>query len=211
MASKYNNKLKDISPLSVVLKFEIFKTADILSFQYSKYINGVPGSGKTEYRQTNKISDIHAFYNELENIVNNLNSQEELGIHSSISKQYIKYHMPLIDFSASSDDHLFEKMSHLQETFNYDIYLFKTGRSYHAYLDALMTEREWKRFLGHLLLLNNINENFVDSRWVGHSLIQGFSALRLSCNTPLYLEYPTFWQKIPKRDTKNVTRDLELF
>lgn len=212
MALKYNNDLKGTSPLSVILKFDIFKSGEALAFHYSRYINGMPGSGKSEYRHKSKIADINTFYGELENIINNLTVREELAIHSTVHKQQVKYHMPQIDFAISAEDHLFEKMSRLQEVYNYDIYLFKTGRSYHGYLDTLLTETEWRKFLGHLLLLNDVNEFFIDPRWIGHSAVHGFSSLRLSCNTPLYLSYPILWQKLPKRvvdDTKIV--ELELF
>jgi len=198
MALRYNSAIKEKSPLTKLIKFDIFNIPQRIIFQYSKYINGGPGSGKVEVRETNRIIDILSFYKELEHNINNLLPREELAIHSVVIKNNIRYHIPFIDFSYPTDEDIFNSMSKLQEEYNFTIYLFKSGRSYHAYFDGLLTDYHWKKFLGHLLLLNTTKSSVVDSRWVGHSIIQGFSSLRLSCNTPLYKGYPEYWTSIPK-------------
>lgn len=202
MVSKYSIQEKSKSPLSKILEFEILKTHfQNLIFQYSVYINGEPGYGKTEHRETSKIVDIISFSEHLSAIINNLKTREELAFHSVIIRNNTRYHLPLIDFAKPNIEDVFESICKLQENgnYNYDFYLFKSGRSYHAYIDTLLTDYQWKKFLGHLLLLNNEKKNITDTRWIGHSMIQGFSSLRLSCNTPLYRSYPTYWRKIPKR------------
>ncbi|HNP22605.1 MAG TPA: hypothetical protein PKM63_22190 [Panacibacter sp.] len=200
MALKYDINLKASSPISKLLLFECLKGESRKVFQFNIYINGEPESGKTEYREIIDIPDIYQFNFFLEQKINSLREREELSFSSRVSVNNEIFHIPMIDFSDANDEQLFYGVSKLQETFNFDFYLFSSGRSFHAYVDALLPEKEWRKFLGELLLLNNRKENnIVDSRWIGHSIKQEFSSLRLSCNTPLYLAYPEYLQKIPKR------------
>jgi hypothetical protein len=198
MELKYN-VAKNNSPLVKLLEFDTFKLNPNLIFQYSKYINGVPGTGKVELRVTKRLKDISSFYKDLELQINNLAPKEELAIHSIIIKDQIRYHIPFIDFAEPSDSEIFDSISKLQEIYNSKVYLFKTGRSFHAYFDCLLTDHYWKKFLGHLLLLNVHSSSITDTRWIGHSIIQGFSSLRLSCNTEAYLSIPKYWTSIPKK------------
>lgn len=189
-------KIKEASPVSVLLKFSSLRGSSDLIFQYSKYINGEPGSGKTKSRQTYELAKIQDFSVSFEQEIQSLKIDEELAIHSIIRRSGSKFHLPLIDFYEVTENELFTALCNLQEDFNYDIYLFKSGRSFHGYIDTLFTNEEWFKFLGKLLLLNRTSQ-IVDSLWVGHSLVNGYSSLRLSCNTSLYKSYPIFWQKLP--------------
>lgn len=54
--------------------------------------------------------------------------------------------------------------------------LLNSGRSFHFYGHSLMSEEEWRLFLGHSLLLTD----FVDSRYIGHALMNNECRLRVS-------------------------------
>lgn len=55
-------------------------------------------------------------------------------------------------------------------------WLLKTSNSYHFYGEELVNAREWERFMGRWLLL----EDLCDVRFVGHCIIEGVSCLRFS-------------------------------
>lgn len=71
------------------------------------------------------------------------------------------------------------------------LWLFNSGRSFHGYIEQLMIPKEWREFLGRLLLMNGVaTPQVVDSRWIGHRLIGGYCALRWSMNTSYYKQMP---------------------
>ncbi len=78
-----------------------------------------------------------------------------------------------------------------------DLRIYATGRSYHAYTNAeaccLLNGDDWRNYMASLLLLPPLEDMqpVVDTRWVGHCLIRGSGALRLSCQDQHYLQYPT--------------------
>jgi|GEM_PF-3118628 len=194
-------KIRSISPISKLIRFTCFKSKIPIIIYYSKYVNGEVGLGNTKSREINAVTDIKPLFKEFECLLKNLKSDEEMAIHSLVESNGNKYHIPQVDFSIPTNSDIFESMSKLQNDFNFDVYIFKSGRSYHAYFDGLLNEEDWKKFLGKLILLNKpqMNIDIIDIRWVGHSLTNGFSALRLSKNTPLYLSYPEYLAKIPKK------------
>ena len=55
--------------------------------------------------------------------------------------------------------------------------ILASGASYHFYGFDLLDQVEWIRFMGSCLLAP-----YSDSRWIGHGLIAGSSALRISAN-----------------------------
>jgi hypothetical protein len=63
-----------------------------------------------------------------------------------------------------------------------------------VYFHTALPADQWHRFLGRILLwtppISNAAPVPVDARWVGHSLVQGFSALRLTKHTANYLQPP---------------------
>ncbi len=55
-------------------------------------------------------------------------------------------------------------------------WLLESGRSYHYYSQQILTDEEWKVFLGKCLLMSG----YVDDRYIGHQLVDGHCVLRLS-------------------------------
>jgi len=96
-------------------------------------------------------------------------------------------HIPMIDFKCAPTQ---ENVDLAREAFakigQTDGVLLNSGNSFHYYGQTLLSENEWLTFLGHSLLLSD----FIDTRYVGHALINGECRLRLS-TTPLNPFIPT--------------------
>ena len=96
-------------------------------------------------------------------------------------------HIPMIDFKCAPTQ---QNVEMAKEAFpkigQTDGVLLNSGNSFHYYGQTLMNEKEWLKFLGHCLLLSD----FIDTRYVGHALINGECRLRLS-TTPLNPFIPT--------------------
>lgn len=166
-----------------------------VTFYFSVYKNGVPGSGKTVVRSI--IQKEWLSFKSLTNLNETIPEGYEIAINSSVEIEKEDFHIPLIDFSyKKEDENLNRALEILKIECRCSIYLFKSGHSFHAYLDKLLTQDEWHIFLGKLLLLNNLGIDIVDPRWIGHSLIQNYSALRITRNTASYIQEPRFIKKI---------------
>lgn len=120
---------------------------------------------------------------------------EELAFHSVYKKGATKYHLPMIDFDCSVEDLGYAK-STLYKLLPNNIFsglaFYDSGRSLHAYGSTGLKNKEWINFMGRLLLSNIPNHpSIVDTRWVGHRLMGGFSSLRWSSNSDMYLKVPS--------------------
>jgi hypothetical protein len=187
-SSENNSPLRFLTHLS--RKYPGFDRLEI-----SRYVSG--GQGKTLSRKIELIPFNVLIDSTLTKILGELSIDEELAVHSNIFKKNVKHCIPLIDFAFIELDQQAESMLHtIKIYFNADIYLFKSGRSFHGYVLKIINQTEWRVFLGKLLLFNqpNFPNQYVDSRWIGHSLEQNFSALRLSLNSNFYIQEPTFIQ-----------------
>jgi hypothetical protein len=106
-----------------------------------------------------------------------------------------KCHFALLDFEAS-DLQRIERASKVLIS-EYDAkqaVLVNSGRSYHLYMDVLLTHEAWVRFMGRALLLNGRDESpTVDARWIGHRLIGGHAALRWSAKTKPFVPEIIQW------------------
>jgi hypothetical protein len=103
---------------------------------------------------------------------------KELSLHCWVTKDKSNYFIPMIDFICKSKPNLKDLLP-----LHYDFQIYSSGNSYHGYSPVLVPAKEWHSYMGDLLLLNMPNkEGIVDSRWAGHSFINGFCALRLTSN-----------------------------
>lgn len=133
---------------------------------------------------------------EYENLLENLDPDKDVALHSRVSMkdEANTLHIPMIDFnySVTISNH-FPEIIKLTSDFGCEtVALFDSGRSYHLYGNALLKPEEWQKFMGRLLLLNQPNqEKVVDSRWIGHRLLSGYSSLRWSNNSTQYLQEPS--------------------
>jgi len=99
-------------------------------------------------------------------------------------------HLPMVDFKCAPTQPNIElakeAFAKIGQT---DGVLLNSGNSFHYYGQTLMNEKEWRDFLGHCLLLSD----FIDTRYVGHALINNECRLRLS-TAPLNPFIPTVVQ-----------------
>jgi hypothetical protein len=118
---------------------------------------------------------------------------QELAIHSDVALEGgERRHLVMVDMSTSARAHLEKLRSFLGDHFFQQIAWFTSGRSFHGYGEDLLSEQDWVRFMGLLLLANKPRlEPTVDPRWIGHRLLAGYSALRWTKNTAHYLIPPS--------------------
>lgn len=126
-------------------------------------------------------------------IMENTPTGQELALHSNVRLSEDKHvHLAMIDMSTTARAHLEKLRTFLGDNFYQNIVWYSSGRSFHGYGADLLTETEWHKFMGMLLLANQPNlEPTVDPRWIGHRLLAGYAALRWTKNTPLYLGFPS--------------------
>lgn len=158
---------------------------DELMFEFSRYVYSQRG-----LTSSREVFEAHAFSVSdawMMSQIERLTSRQELAWHSRAWLQGKCYHIPMIDFLGRQEpDEIIHYMKAIGICHSCSFFLFDSGRSLHGYFDILIPVGEWLSFLGSLLLLNRSDSTIrqvTDSRWVGHSLEHGFSALRVSNNT----------------------------
>jgi len=125
-----------------------------------------------------------------------LGPQEEIAFHSKVYVGRLfrecVLHVPMIDFKGDMGDRQIDLGLGLLNDFRCSrAAIFSSGRSYHLYAFALLSEKEWIGFMGRALLLNPPDgPDLVDTRWIGHRLLAGYSSLRWTKNTDFYLQLP---------------------
>lgn len=148
-----------------------------------------------EDRRTNWEISITDFFDSghIAQIMEKTPSGQELAFHSNVRLGTGEYmHLIMIDMSTTARAHLEKLRAFLGDNCYQKIVWYSSGRSFHGYGSALLTESEWYKFMGILLLANQPNlEPTVDPRWIGHRLLAGYAALRWTKNTSLYLGPPS--------------------
>lgn len=179
------------SPLSYLARLIEQKFNEDYTLQISIYESG--GQGITLSREIFDWQCTNDIVIKLQDHINNLSNNKELALHSKVKVKDNELHIPMIDFATEViNNELYEKVSIIAESFNAKFKLFKSGRSYHGYFNTLITKNDWIKYLGALLLLNKPYDPFeyIDSRWIGHALEHGYSALRVSYNSNFYKQIP---------------------
>ena len=126
-----------------------------------------------------------------EALLHKLAKDEEIAFHSLVKNSGACSHLLLVDFRSPDCSRVEQAAEGLIGEYPVkSAALFESGRSFHLYLDKLMTQDLWVKFMGRLLLLNDRDSPVLtDARWVGHRLIGGYAALRWSANTSRYMEF----------------------
>ena len=123
-----------------------------------------------------------------------LGPNEEMAWHSWVECGGLVFHIPMVDFVGRPVHPILSRLGRMLRAemgLSGGLALFDTGRSFHGYFPDLIPDRAWPKYLGHLLLLNEHARFLViDTRWVGHGLVRGFTALRWSHNTDRYHAMP---------------------
>lgn len=160
-----------------------------VELQYSKYQPG--GKSQTLYRETfqYQIKRGQNF-----NGIQNNGDKYEIALHSTIKIADQQLHIPMVDFNVNSNLGNVAKVFKKLKVMDSELYIYNSGRSFHGYYLNLLNSDDWYKYLGSLLLLNDRKKPFkyIDTRWVGHCLEHGYSALRLSKNSNSYLSKPIF-------------------
>jgi hypothetical protein len=163
-----------------------------LVLEFSRYIH--LGLGQTLSREIFHVEarNVHAAW--LADEICGLSAGQELALHSKVIQKDRIFHLPMVDFAhVDSLKILLLKTHPVRQSLPVDITLYDSGQSMHGYFFCLIDEKEWYKYLGRLLLCDppfGAEEQIIDSRWVGHSLEHGFSALRWSCNSAIYQSLP---------------------
>lgn len=188
MRNEYKVSRHPISHIKKIFENE----KEEIKCSYSLY-SYVPHSIK-EYRQEHTVP-IHKMTEEwLSTTLSSLLPDQELAFHSIIRKPKNVYHIPMIDLGGRSREiNNLPVIKELATFWDINFSIFSSGRSYHLYGNRLLSESEWIKFMGSLLLLNIPGKSkIVDNRWVGHRLLGGYASLRWSNNTSHYKRYPTY-------------------
>src|SRR5690606_28866431 len=79
----------------------------------------------------------------------------ELALHSNVRLQNgEERHLVMIDMSTGARAHLERLQLFLGKTFFQQLTWFSSGRSFHGYGSELLSEKDWVKFMGLLLLAN---------------------------------------------------------
>jgi hypothetical protein len=167
-----------------------------LTFELSRYVY-LPQALK-EKRVSFLVPASLLSSSHLGQLLGELGDDEELAFHSNVRLPNGEImHIPMLDFSGK---HIINDWDVIESTLTESIRfrsvldtfrLFDSGRSFHGYSLHLLSAQEWVLYMGALLLMNlPTGRKVVDSRWVGHRLLSGYSSLRWSCNTPHYKKMP---------------------
>jgi hypothetical protein len=168
--------------------------AQELEFTFSKYL--YEADSLVDKRQTFVANSILVNEAWLNSIVSTLEPNEELALHSTVRLLPSRKlrHIPMIDFSIDyrqSDKIYWRLIKFIDKEILDNMAVYNSGRSLHAYSTTLITQKKWVKFMGQLLLVNEKGqEQMIDDRWIGHRLIGGFSALRWSNNSGIYISAP---------------------
>ncbi|MEN4685622.1 hypothetical protein [Pantoea agglomerans] len=186
-----NQNRSPINDIVMLAKYDpILSATDNVYFHFSKY-NDMPDR---DCREVIKIHKNNLTIIEIERIISTLKENEELSVLSLIKINDFNYHIPMVDFLAKkrtkkSIELAYEIASFWNMTFN----IFDSGRSIHAYGTRLLSQPQWLKFMGYLLLQNEKSgEKVVDVRWIGHRLISGFASLRITNNSGKHKAAPKY-------------------
>lgn len=107
-------------------------------------------------------------------------------------------HVPMIDFISRDIGRIERFVRKLTSEYKIDSsILADSGNSFHFYGFSLLSQDEWKNFMGKVLLYGSfVRREIVDNRWIGHRLIAGYSSLRLTNNSGRYKAIPKLYKLI---------------
>lgn len=119
---------------------------------------------------------IDGFAEWLPKIISGLSRTQALGINSKCwLKDGSDRQIPMMDFKPKPGDANLEQIKQSLVKMGQRGALLESGASYHFYGFNVLDQKDWVDFLGQSLL-----DEFSDSRWIGHSLIQGSCILRVT-------------------------------
>ncbi len=186
--------MTELHPLLLVDEIVTHRGEELV-FTYSRYEVAQPGLQAAARRSAVlRVPACDVTPNWLVNRLGELGPTEEMAWHSWVECKGVGLHIPMIDFISAPDPSGLREIDRMltgKVGLKGHFVFFHTGRSFHGYLPDLIPEHAWPKYLGQLLLLNEDDRPpLIDTRWVGHGLVRGFTALRWSHNTSRYLAMP---------------------
>jgi hypothetical protein len=100
----------------------------------------------------------------------------------------LELHIPMVDFRLDSSPANDELAMELLQALGAPGYLVDSGRSYHFYGQAPVYRDDFWHFLGRAQLMSH----YADQRWIGHQLMSGKAALRISSSSDGKTASPRF-------------------
>ncbi len=91
------------------------------------------------------------------------------------------FHIPMMDFGCDISAENQTKIVEFLKAIGQKGFVLVSGASYHFYGSTLLSEKDWTKFLGKMILFTD----YVDVRYIGHRLNQGLCALRITKNQKL--------------------------
>ncbi len=125
-----------------------------------------------------KLSRKEVFAENLRRIAQNIKGNRLLGVVSKvILVGGALGHIPMMDFMSAPSASNLELLTRLLKNLHLGRgYVLESGKSYHYYAFRVLSEDEWRIFLGKCLLMSG----HTDDRYIGHQLVDGHCVLRLS-------------------------------
>lgn len=108
-------------------------------------------------------------------IISRIDSRFCLCLDSNVKTAKGQYHIPMADFRRYVSLKLIREIF---ERLEIPGIIFKSGRSYHFWGTKIVSETDFRIFLGKMLITTPL----VDERYIGHRMIDGYCSLRISCN-----------------------------
>jgi hypothetical protein len=171
----------------LVTKEIIARFGGDVRFSFSKYRIGPPGFQAQMERSVVTVTGQDLTYGWLQDQIERLPLDFELALQSNVDLSGSAVHIPMIDFGTKDE----ESVTMFPRLFDSSFYCFASGRSFHGYFSELINREHWLDFLGSLLLTNPSDaQGITDTRWIGHALQRGYSALRWSHRTNRYNDLP---------------------
>lgn len=158
---------------------------------YADDINAAPNGYREKDEETFSLAELSSpdFRNWL---AEQVAAGDDVVITNQIKSSLSVMYVPMLDFDFEPP--IFDRKIEMHRTkllsLGIDLEKFKfylTGRSFHAYGQELLNAQGHANFLAKALLLE---EDVVDARWVGHSLMRGFGSLRWTATSRHYSQVP---------------------
>ena len=160
-------------------------------FEIGKY-KYIPKS-LADYRMISKIK-VKDFKSDFEKFCRTLGEGEEIAIQSRVyDGDRLVGQIPMIDLMCKPNAEEAKSIKRLMSDFGVsELGFFDSGRGFHCYGMTLFSADKLFEYFGRLLLVNDTSlPPLVDTRWVGHRMLAGYGALRLTFNSKAYKAAPT--------------------
>ncbi len=164
------------------------------TLEFSRYV--YKHYGRTESREIFHLECKAINFTWLKHEFRRLADSQELAFHSRVKLANGQTrHIPMIDFTnVLSPETASSRTRYISDLLGVSVELYSSGNSLHGYYLTLISQNDWLDFLASLLLCNlpdQIAEDVIDTRWVGHALKHRFCALRWSKHTNSYKQIPS--------------------